>query len=142
MIRFFFISVLFLVLGTTNGYSQYYGDGGYGGVDRSIGSSVRQNKPSKKNAEKKDYADMYTEYMTKEVKLDQLQQAAVKSIVNEHKDSLEEISKSNLPNIEKRDKMQLINDKINTKILKILSKEQTEKFLKLKEEAEKKAMTY
>ena len=146
MIRFFFISVLFLVLGTNDGYSQYYGDGGYGGygggVDRSIGSSGRQNKVNKKKVEKKEYSDIYTEFMTKEVKLDGLQQAAVKSIVQEHQDSLEEIAKSNLPAMEKRDKMQLINDKIDVKILKILSKEQSEKFLKLKEDALKKAMTY
>ena len=140
--KFLFIALFFLVFGTTDGFSQYYGNEGYGGVDRSIGSSVRQNKPSKKNAEKKDYADVYTEYLTKEIKLDGLQQAAVRSIVNDHKDSLEEIAKSNLPSIEKRDKMQFIYDQINTKIIKLLSKEQSDNFLKLKEEAEKKALTY
>jgi hypothetical protein len=142
MIRFLFISVLFFLFGTNDGYSQYYGSGAYGGVDRSIGASTRQNRPSKKNAEKKDYADVYTEYLTKQLELDGLQQAAVKSIVSENKDSLEEISKSELPTMEKRDKMRLLNDKINAKVLKLLSKEQTEKFSKLIADAEKKAMTY
>ena len=54
---------------------------------------------------------------------------------------MEEISKSNLHVQEKKDKMREIMDKIDVEILKLLSKDQAAKYLKMKEDSEKKAMT-
>lgn len=135
------LSLLFFTLFTNDAFSQYgYGRNPNGnGVDRSIGSSVRQNKPPK-NQPQKDYAEMVVEYLDKELKLDGLQQAAVKSIINDNKGSIEEISLMDISYEEKRDKIQLINDKIDTQILTFLTKEQSDKYLKMKDEREKKAM--
>lgn len=133
--KFIFFALLFLAF-TTDSFSQYYGNG----VDRSIGSGVRQNKPSKKNQQQKDYAEAVVEYLNKELKLDGLQQAAVKSIINDNKGTIEEISNSDISYEEKKDKILAVNDKIDNQILTILSKEQSEKYLKMKDEREKKAM--
>lgn len=135
----FFIAIFFLMLCPDTASAQYYNDFG-GGVDRSIGSEVRQNKP-KKNKEKVDMGESWATYLDKEIKLDGLQFAAVKAIINDNKNSFEEISKSNLHIQEKKDKMRELMDKIDVEILKLLSKEQSAKYLKLKEDNEKKAMT-
>ena len=119
--------------------AQYYNDFG-GGVDRSIGSEVRQNKPKKNSKEKVDMGENWATYLDKEIKLDGLQFAAVKAIINDNKNSIEEISKSNLHVQEKKDKMREIMDKIDVEILKLLSKDQAAKYLKMKEDSEKKAM--
>lgn len=141
MTKLFYISVLFLVFGVTESYSQYYNNGYNNGrrsnIDRSIGNDAPRNSSKDKP---QDYATVYTDYLTKELKLDGLQQAVVKSAVNDNKDALEEIYKMDIAYVEKRDKAQAINDKIASKIKKVLSKEQIEKFDKLKEDAEKKAM--
>ncbi|MFC6097909.1 hypothetical protein ACFPVY_14730 [Flavobacterium qiangtangense] len=143
MTKLFYISVLFLMFGITDGYSQYggaynngYNNGRRSNIDRSIGNDAPRTNKEKPQ----DYATVYTDYLTKELKLDGLQQAVVKSAVNDNKDALEEIYKMDIAYVEKRDKAQAINDKIASKIKKVLSKEQIEKFDKLKEDAEKKAM--
>lgn len=135
--KFLFISILFCTLSAADGYSQYSGNG----VDRSIGSSVRENRPRKKDKEKeKDYTEFYVEYLSKELKLDGLQEAAIKSIINDNKNAIEELMKQDIPSIERKDKLEQINTKISDKIMRILSPEQKEKYLKLKDVAEKKAL--
>ncbi|MBL7868778.1 hypothetical protein [Flavobacterium lindanitolerans] len=136
----FFIAIFFLMLCPDTASAQYYNDFG-GGVDRSIGSEVRQNKPKKNSKEKVDMGENWATYLDKEIKLDGLQFAAVKAIINDNKNSIEEISKSNLHVQEKKDKMREIMDKIDVEILKLLSKDQAAKYLKMKEDSEKKAMT-
>lgn len=136
----FFIPIFFLMLCPDTASAQYYNDFG-GGVDRSIGSEVRQNKPKKNSKEKVDMGENWATYLDKEIKLDGLQFAAVKAIINDNKNSIEEISKSNLHVQEKKDKMREIMDKIDVEILKLLSKDQAAKYLKMKEDSEKKAMT-
>lgn len=138
--RLFFIAIFFLMLCPDTASAQYYNDFG-GGVDRSIGSEVRQNKPKKNSKEKVDMGENWATYLDKEIKLDGLQFAAVKAIINDNKNSIEEISKSNLHVQEKKDKMREIMDKIDVEILKLLSKDQAAKYLKMKEDSEKKAMT-
>lgn len=136
--KLIFLSIFLIVLYSNEAYCQY-GNNNRNGVDRSIGPSVRENKPSKKNKQK-DYAETVVDYLNKELKLDGLQQAAIKTIINDNKGSIEEITAMDISYEEKRDKMQVINDKINTNIIKILSKEQAEKYIKMQEEREKKAL--
>lgn len=137
----FFIAIFFLMLCPDTASAQYYNPYG-GGVDRSIGSEVRQNKPKKNSKEKVDMGESWATYLDKEIKLDGLQFAAVKAIINDNKGSIEEISKSNLHVQEKKDKVREIMDKIDVEILKLLSKDQSAKYIKMKEDNEKKAMTY
>lgn len=138
----FFIAIFFLMLCPDTASAQYYNPyNPYGGgVDRSIGSEVRQNKPKKAGKEKIDMGENWATYLDKQIKLDGLQFAAVKAIINDNKTSIEEISKSNLHVQEKQDKMREIMAKIDVEILKLLSKDQAEKYLKIKEDSEKKAM--
>lgn len=136
--KLIFLSIFFVALFSNEAYSQY-GSNNINGVDRSIGSSVRQNKPTKRN-EPKDYAETIVDYLNKELKLDGLQQAAVKTIINDNKGSIEEITAMDISYAEKKDKILVINDKIDKDILKLLSKEQSDKYLKMKEEREKKAL--
>lgn len=138
--KLFFIA-FFLFLFSNSVSAQYYDNYG-GGVDRSIGQQARENKPRKKTTEKKDFGEGWANHLNKQLKLDALQYAAVKSIMNDNKDSLEEISKSEEMRVEeKKDKIQEIMDKIDIQILKLLSKDQAEKYLKLKEDRQKKALT-
>jgi len=133
--KFLFFAVLFFALYSNASYSQYYGNN-----NRAQRPQMGSDRPSKKN-EKIDYAESVVASLDKELKLDGLQQAAIKTIINDNKNSLEEISKMDIPFPEKKGKMQVINDKISGEILKLLSKEQSDKFLKIKEEREKKALT-
>lgn len=135
--RYLFFVTIFVLFCSNDAYSQYSGNR-RNAVDRSIGDDAPRSN-SRKN-ENQDYAGAYADYLTKELKLDGLQQAVVKSAINDNKDSLEEIYKMDISVMEKKDKIRVINDKISGKILQVLSKDQTEKFLKLKEDAEKKAM--
>ncbi len=136
----FFLAIFFLMLCPDTASAQYYNDFG-GGVDRSIGSELRNNRPKKNSKEKVDMGESWATYLDKELKLDGLQFAAVKSIINDNKDSIEEISKSNMHIQEKKGKMRELMEKIDIQILKLLSKDQSAKYLKMKEESEKKAMT-
>lgn len=131
------IAVLFFAFYSNDSYSQYYGNN-RNRMDRSIGNDARV---SKKKKEKQDYAESAVAYLTKEIQLDGLQQAAIKTIINDNKGSLEEVMKMDISNEEKRDKMIAINDKIDKEIMKLLSAEQVEKYNKMKEEREKKALT-
>ena len=117
--------------------AQYYGNG----VDRSIGQSARMNKPHKKNEKKLDFAESSVEYLNKQLNLDGLQQAAIKGILNDNKATLEEIGAENISIQEKTDKMGKATDKIDVDILKLLSKEQSEKYLKIKEDRMKKMLS-
>lgn len=123
---------------TNDAYSQYYGNNRNRMMDRSIGDDARV---SKKKKEKQDYAESASKYMKQELKLDGLQEAAVKTIINDNKGSIEEVMKMNISNEEKRDKMIAINDKIDKEIMKLLSPEQLEKYKKMQEEREKKSLT-
>ena len=115
--------------------AQYYGNG----VNRSIGQNARMDHSTKKKTDKKiDYAESTVEYFTKELNLDGLQQAAIKGIINDYKTPMDEIMAMDITDAEKQDKMRAIGDKIDVEILKLLSKEQSEKYLKMKEDRMKK----
>lgn len=139
---FFIAAILFLLLPDTAS-AQYYGSSATGGVDRSIGREVRGNGPKNRNKKMtNDFGEVWAKYLDKELKLDGIQYAGVKTIMNENRESLEQISKDEtLRPEEKKNKMLEIMDKIDVEILKFLSKEQKEKFIKLKEDRERKALT-
>jgi len=132
------LAVLFFALYSNDAHSQYYGNNRNRMMDRSIGDDARV---SKKKKEKQDYAESASKYMKQELKLDGLQEAAVKAIINDNKGSIEEVMKMNISNEEKRDKLLVINDNIDKEIIKLLSPEQVEKYAKMKEERERKALT-
>lgn len=138
--RLVVIAILFFALYSNDAHSQYYGNNRNRMMNnRSIADEARMN--SKKKEKKQDYAENASQYMKQQLKLDGLQEAAVKTIINDNKGSIEEVMKMDISNEEKRDKMLAINDKIDKEIMKLLSPEQIEKYNKMKEEREKKALT-
>ncbi|MBA9072390.1 hypothetical protein GGR22_000516 [Flavobacterium gossypii] len=140
--KLFFIAAIVFMLLPDTASAQYYGSS-TGGVDRSIGREVRGNGPRNKNKKAtNDFGEVWAKYLGQELNLDGLQYAGVKSIMNENRESLEQISKDEtLHPQEKKNKMLEIMNKIDIQILKFLSKEQGEKYTKLKEERERRAMT-
>ncbi|MCY1241273.1 hypothetical protein D3C87_656420 [compost metagenome] len=141
--KLFFIATILFVLSYNTASAQYYDNGNRGGVDRSIGQESRYKTPkNKKSKEQPDFGEVWAIYLNEELKLDGLQYAAVKSIMNENKNSLEQISQDpTMHSQEKKDKMMEIMNKIDIQISKFLSTEQKQKYQKLKDEKEKRVLT-
>lgn len=120
-------------------YDPYTGTYTYGGVDRSIdrqrsAPSTKKKKDQKDKEKEMDFAQHMTDYLVKELKLDDFQKAAVKVIYDEHKDEIMELSTSDLPSAALKDKARNLSDKIDAKIMKLLSKDQAATYQKMIDE--------
>lgn len=104
-------------------------------VDRRIAPGQYRNLSKNKNKKQEiDFVGETVKYLTKELKLDDFQAAAVREILAAEKDNLMEIAKDeDMRLVEKRDKTKVITDKIDEKIIKILSPEQVEKYKAIQE---------
>lgn len=78
--------------------------------------------------------------LDKELTLDDFQKAAIGVTMRENRSSMEEIAVSSTTDEEKKEKMQLIRDKIYKGIMDVLNKDQKVKYAKLVEDADKKAL--
>lgn len=107
-------------------------------VDRSIApGQYKRPKNSNKNKEI-DFVGETVKYLTKELKLDDFQAAAVREALEAEKDKLMEIAKDqDMRTPEKRDRTQEVTDRIDAKILKLLSPEQVEKYKVIQEKNKK-----
>lgn len=117
--RYLFFVIIFVLFFSNDAYSQYSGNR-RNAVDRSIGDDAPRSN-SRKN-ENQDYAGAYADYLTKELKLDGLQQAVVKSAINDNKDSLEEIYKMDISVMEKKIKLGLLMIRFQVKFYKFFQK--------------------
>jgi hypothetical protein len=101
-------------------------------VDRSVGPS--QYKRAKNKNEKTDFVEQSTDYLTKELKLDDFQKAAVKNIIEEERENITNLNADkDITHDEKRDRASAISARIYKKVLPLLSKEQAEKYTKMEE---------
>jgi hypothetical protein len=76
-----------------------------------------------------DFVDQTVTYYTKELKLDDFQQAAVRNIIEEQRNPVNELmAAKGITNDERRDRGKAINDNIDTKLIKLLSEEQKTKY--------------
>ena len=125
------------------GYNPYYGAPTYGGVDRSIDRqrSAPKTKNKKKLEEQKkerekamDISKVMTEYLTKKIKLDAFQEAAVKAIYDENKEEIMALSTDDAPTDVIKDKSKIISEKIDAKIIPLLSKDQAAEYQKMIDE--------
>lgn len=108
------------------------------GMDRSIGGSG-QFKPTKDKSKKEfDFVQASTDNMTKQLKLDGFQSAAVKNIIEDYKNRVISISAETIPDEGKMEKMEKEKDKMETKILALLNKDQVVLFQEMKDKKEKK----
>ncbi len=121
--RVSYLLLLFAVLFTTAASAQ---------VDRRIGQGQYRRNP--RTGEKRDFIQESTDYLTKELKLDDFQKAAVKSIMSDEKDAIMAINEAtDMSDLEKKDKTRDISQRIYKKIMPLLSKEQGEKYTKMEE---------
>ena len=99
-------------------------------VDRSIGRNQYKNGPAPKGKNAKaDFVDQTVEYYTKELKLDDFQQAAIRTIIEEQRDAINELmAAKEITTDERRDRAKALNDKIDGKIIPLLSEEQKTKY--------------
>lgn len=132
------VALLFLFF-ANNAFAQYgnpYGYGGYGtmhqgGVDRSIGRVPDAPRAKDKDKKEVDMVEVTVKYLDKELKLDDFQEVAIKTVYNEYKPDVMIIAASDEPIAVKKDKMRLITEEIDAKVIKYLSDEQAEKYKKL-----------
>ncbi len=121
-------------------YDPYTGTTTYGGVDRSIDRqrSAPKTKNKKKLEEEQKKRDdipyMMTEYLTTELKLDDFQKAAVNSIYKEEEDQIKAIGMEDSPSDVIKEKMRELMQKIDGKIMPLLSKDQKAAYQKIIDE--------
>lgn len=103
-------------------------------VDRSIGNSQYKRTTAKNKDKKADFVDLTVKFYTKELKLDDFQQAAVRAIMEEQREPINDLmADKTLINDERRDKGKAINDRIDEKMKPILSPDQLKKYTELQE---------
>lgn len=101
-------------------------------VDRRIAPMQYKNGPSK-GGKKPDYVQQTADYFKKELKLDDFQAAAVKEIIEDERESLEGLMKDQESTVaEKKDKMKIIYDRIDKKVIPLLSEDQQKKYREMR----------
>ena len=121
-------------------YDPYYGSGYRPGVDRRIDTqrnkkSIRKNKDEKP----KDISVLMSDYLAKELKLDDFQKAAVKSVYDERKDEILALSQNQADTRDViTDKFRIISEEIDKEIFPLLSEEQKTAYQKIIDERDKK----
>jgi len=119
-IKIVYLFFAFTLLFVTDGFSQ---------VDRRIGRE--QYKRGKR--EKVDFVEQSVDYYKKELKLDDFQAAAIKEIFEGERDNINSLNQSQgLTKNEIKDKAQGIYDRIDNKILPLLSEDQQKKYKELR----------
>jgi len=119
-IKIVYLFFAFTLLFVTDGFSQ---------VDRRIGRE--QYKRGKR--EKVDFVEQSVDYYKKELKLDDFQAAAIKEIFEGERDNINSLNQSQgLTKNEIKDKAQGIYDRIDNKIMPLLSEEQQKKYKELR----------
>lgn len=101
-------------------------------VDRRIGQS--QYRRDGKKGEKVDFVQQSTDYLAKQLTLDDFQKAAVKNIIEEERENIMALNaEQKITADERRDKSSAISTRIYKKVLPLLSKPQAEIYTKMEE---------
>jgi hypothetical protein len=107
-------------------------------VDRRIAPMQYKNGNGK--AKPVDYVQQSVDYFKKELKLDDFQAAAIREIIEDEREGLDALMKDTESTIaERKDKMKIINERIDKKVLPLLSDDQQKKYKdlrKIKEQEE------
>jgi len=115
--------LLFAIIFTTAASAQ---------VDRRVGQGQYKRNPPKHD--KVDFAEDSVNYLEKELTLDLFQKAAIKNIFADEKDNITAIGDNkDMTSMEKTDKFREVTQRIQKKVLPLLSKEQAEKYIKIEE---------
>lgn len=123
-IRISFIVLIMALLFTVEGYSQFNGRMGRGQYSQSQTNGKKQKKP--------DFVEDALAYFTKELKLDDFQAAAMREILAKNKEAANALIHSgDMPQREKKDRLNDLSIKIYEEASLILSAEQIEKYKKI-----------
>jgi len=131
-------SSIFAQMGYNNGMGGMGGmnRGMGGGMNRGMGASQYNDTPQKEK--KIDYLQASLDNLEKELSLDTFQKAVIKDILVQNQAEMMSISKQDIPDDSKIEKMGIIKEKLETQVIKLLNPDQIEKFAKMKEKMEKK----
>ncbi|WP_294824862.1 hypothetical protein [uncultured Flavobacterium sp.] len=101
-------------------------------VDRRIGSSQYKRDRKANNA---DFVQQSVDYLTKELKLDDFQKAALREVLEDERDHITELRSAgkDVTRDEVRDRAKAISDRVYKKVLPILSKDQADIYTKMEE---------
>ncbi len=111
----------------------------FGQMNRRVAPMQYKNGPTGGNKNQKEASEMAAEYYQKELGLDDFQKAAVEEIYKSEDANVKAITEDLEMNSDVRaEKVQLIIERIDTKIEKLLTPEQLEKFEKVKKKRKKK----
>ncbi|KOS08016.1 hypothetical protein AM493_19640 [Flavobacterium akiainvivens] len=104
---------------------------GFAQVDRRI--APNQYKRQKSKDKQKDFIQQAADYYKKELKLDDFQAAAVREIMEAERDQITSLSTDQETTVaERKDKAKAIYDRIDGKILPLLSEDQKKKYKELR----------
>lgn len=108
-------------------------------MNRRVGRQQYQNGPTgKSNQKPKDQAEAASEYYAKELGLDSFQEAAVLQIYKDEDNNVKAIIEDlEMTTDIKNEKIYQITERVDARIMKLLTPEQIEKFEKLKEKRKK-----
>jgi len=111
----------------------------FGQMNRRVAPMQYKNGPSGgKNQKQQEASELAAEYYQKELGLDDFQKAAVEEIYKGEDNNIKAVTEDlEMNNDIRREKVQLIIERIDGKIEKLLSPEQLEKFEKLKKKRKK-----
>jgi len=111
----------------------------FGQMNRRVAPMQYKNGPSgSKNQKQQEASELAAEYYQKELGLDDFQKAAVEEIYKGEDNNIKAVTEDlEMNNDIRREKVQLIIERIDGKIEKLLSPEQLEKFEKLKKKRKK-----
>ena len=117
--KVYYLLLFFAVFFTTETFAQ---------VDRSIGTG-QYRRPKAKNTGPYDYVAETAKYYQKELTLDDFQVAAIKEILTSEKESIGNMrEQQDITKEERRDKASEINERIDKKIMPMLSPDQLKKY--------------
>ncbi|MNK17058.1 hypothetical protein D3C87_352410 [compost metagenome] len=102
-------------------------------VDRRIGRE--QYKRDRKKTDNVDFVDQSTNFLAKELSLDDFQKAAVRSIIEDERQVITGLNTAkDITADERKDRAGKISKRIYTNIMPLLNKTQAEKYTKMEEE--------
>jgi hypothetical protein len=136
MMKFVYGLAFLLALSGAKLNAQYYNRSSPVGLDRSIGGQ-QMTPPPEKEKKPSDYLEESMTRMTSELTLDAFQAAVIKGYMKDYIDFATNVNAENIPNDGKMEKIKAAQEKMDKKILEVLSQDQGVKYLDMKNKKKK-----
>jgi hypothetical protein len=131
---------VFFIMYSVNSFSQMGMGGMGGGMGNGMGGRGMNNLPQSPPppAKKVDMIALTMDKLTKDLTLDTFQATVIKGYLEDAKKKEDLVFAEDIIDQAKMDKIKVLRDNFDKKLMGLLSKEQTEKFVKMKESYKKK----